>query len=192
MVRKCSEQRTNIHIVEVNCPYGGYTISNGSRTSKLRLRRIEKIDKYKDLVNEIASKWNAKVHFYTIVISSLGVVPKESLRDLKKLMGSKNRTLKAAKRIALAVLIGSYNIFYERDLKPTLYFTPREDTNDRLSSDHTNESNTSSSDSDVRLIPVASDTTNRQDNQIHHITSAEASTITPAPSDVSSGSETSH
>ena len=106
-------------------------------------------------------------------------------------MGSKNRTLKVAKRIALAVLIGSYNIFYGRDLKPTLYFTPRNDTNDS-STDHTNESNITSSYSDARINPVASDSTNRQDSQSHHITSAEASTITPAPSDVSSGSETSH
>ena len=102
------------------------------------------IEKYKDLVNEIKSRWNADVHIYTIVISSLGVIPKESFSDLKKLMKSKNRTLKATKRISLAVLIGSYNIFYGKDLKLTLYFTSDNTGNNEVEDDVEDSINTPS------------------------------------------------
>ena len=183
--------KLNIHMIEVNCPYGGYTVSNGVKMSKLKQRRKEKIEKYRDLVNEIKSKWNADVLVYTIVISSLGVIPKESFSDLKKLMKSKNRTLKATKRISLAVLFGSYNIFYGKDLKPTLYFTSGNTGNNEVE-DEVEDSATTPSESDVQDVTVASDDDNYQASQNRRITSSEVNTITPALSDVSSGSETSH
>ena len=186
-----ANNKLNIHIIEVNCPYGGYTTSNGTRTSELYIRRMEKINKYKDLTNEIKTKWKANVHFYTIVVSSLGVVPRDTFKDLKKLMGSKNRTLKATKRMALATLIGSYNVFYGKNLKPTLYFTPNNMNRNDDSNDE-DDSVIDSSDSEVQEIPVASDGDNQQATLNSQTTSSMTNSLTPDISDVPSGSETSH
>ena len=37
-----SNGNLEIHIIEVNCPYGGYTMMNGSKKSKLEIRRSQK------------------------------------------------------------------------------------------------------------------------------------------------------
>ena len=148
-----SNGNLEIHIIEVNCPYGGYTMVNGSKKSKLEIRRSQKIEKYTPLVSEIERRWSARVHLHVIIVSSLGVVPKDTMKKLKTLLGNKRKMILTAKRLSAATLIGSYNVFDNKDLKPTLYFHDSEHVTQDVM-EESNEGNVDDNDNDVTYVSL--------------------------------------
>lgn len=131
----------DIKLIEVNCPYGGYHSQNGERVSKLSERRQTKINKYQPLVEEIRRKWNAKVSLHVIIISSLGVIPNDTLKDLNSLFHNKKTLKNIARRLSTAATIGSYNIFYNKNMSPFIYAKT-----DGIRKEETNDSNSDSKD----------------------------------------------
>ncbi|KAH0789507.1 Retrovirus-related Pol polyprotein from type-1 retrotransposable element R2 [Histomonas meleagridis] len=89
------------YIIEVTIPYGDF---NENEVNSLEIRYTGKVDKYKDLCNDIRNQTNKEVNFYAIVISSLGAWFKKSLEHLETLAGSKSLFKRFAKRITLSTL----------------------------------------------------------------------------------------
>ena len=52
---------------------------------RIKLKEIEKIDKYQDLARELTKLWNMKVTIIPIVISALGTITKELLKGFEDL-----------------------------------------------------------------------------------------------------------
>ena len=76
--------RVNNHlkIIEITVPYDSI---DDTGSTKLSQRRQEKLEKYAGLVDEIRREWNVATHFHVIVVSSLGTVPKETVRELRQI-----------------------------------------------------------------------------------------------------------
>ena len=111
------KDKLRVDIVEITCPYGMISELGNARTSTLEHARAKKIEKYSELVEEIRSKWKAKVTLFTIVVSSLGAVPKETLKDLISLTGDKKKATLIAKKCCLEALRHSWSIFTGRGLQ---------------------------------------------------------------------------
>lgn len=146
-----------IELIEVNCPYGGYQERDGERISKLSERRRTKISKYEPLAEEIRRKWNARVSLHVIIVSSLGIIPDDTIKELNSVFHDKRRLKNIARRLSTAAIIGSYNIFYNKKLSPFIYARTdkrkMDDTNDHedISEDDVND-DMNTQDSDVVLV----------------------------------------
>ena len=96
-------------IIEVSCPYASF--SNG--TSTLEIVQTHKMNKYKSLVEEIISK-GIKTKLYTIIISSLGAITKETYKNLLLLFKDTKITNKITRRLNMATINGSWKIWIKR------------------------------------------------------------------------------
>ena len=92
-----------LSIVEITVPYGMKNDREGDFSTTLDLRRAQKINKYKPLVECCKSQFNCDVELFVIVVSSLGAMPKETINDLIKLTKSKQ----AWKKLAMNMIITS-------------------------------------------------------------------------------------
>ena len=89
--------RVNNHlkIIEITVPYDSI---DDTGSTKLSQRRQEKLEKYAGLVDEIRREWNVATHFHVIVVSSLGTVPKETVRELRQLLGGDPKLVNSVTR----------------------------------------------------------------------------------------------
>ena len=102
--------RTNrIDIIEVNCPYDCYHENDECTTLEKAYKY--KINKYASLVDE-CKRYIRKVNFVSYIVSSLGVVYNESMKDLRRVLNhDDNQTKITIRRTSIAAIIGSYFIF---------------------------------------------------------------------------------
>ena len=126
-----------ICLVEFSCPYANI----GEQGNKLDNTFMEKNNKYDSLVKECKTTYKRKVHLYTIIVSSLGAIQKDSIKQIRKLLHIKPRENKlmntVLRRISLAAYIGSCFIFNK--LKYNEYSINAEDnTNDEEDGTQTN------------------------------------------------------
>lgn len=96
-------------LVEVTIPYGSFS-EDGEST--LAIRRSQKLEKYQELVSFIRDSLRIKVDYFVIIISSLGAVPKDTIRDLKKLAKSRKRSSRYARLCSEAALAYSCTLFW--------------------------------------------------------------------------------
>ena len=75
------------------------------------------------------------------------------MKELKTLVGNKRKIILTAKRLSAATLIGSYNVFYDKDLKPTLYFHDSEHVTQDVM-EESNEGNVDDNDNDVTYVSL--------------------------------------
>ena len=84
-----------LKIIEITVPYDSVG-EDGS--TKLWERRREKLQKYEGLVEEIRRDWNLTTHLHVIVVSSLGAVPQETVRELRQLLGGDPKLVNSTTR----------------------------------------------------------------------------------------------
>jgi hypothetical protein len=102
-----------IKIIEITVPYD--SVDDDGRT-KLSHRREEKIEKYTPLVDEIRSKWEMSVYLHVIVVSSLGVVPKDTQRELLQILdGDYKKAQDVSRSLALNAVRESALIYWGID-----------------------------------------------------------------------------
>jgi hypothetical protein len=102
-----SDKRT-IEIVEFSCPYAYF--SHGGDT----LKRVyeEKKRKYTTLAQEVARLREQRVRITAVIVSSMGAVYEESLRDLQGILRCTNKEIqKLGRRMSEAALMGSMEIY---------------------------------------------------------------------------------
>ena len=105
-------QGRTLKVIEVTVPYGQMTERGGERISTLKARREEKLNKYEQLMAAARRQFQIQTELYVIVVSSLGALPEETLRDLRRLV--LDRTNTTGKRLVAAALKGSYDIYSNR------------------------------------------------------------------------------
>ena len=103
--------KEKILIVEFSCPYANV----GEQGNKLNNVYKEKKEKYKPLAEECKKVYKRKAKIFTIIVSSLGAIQKQSIEDIRKLLniGAKDNKLMntVLRRLSLTACIGSYFIF---------------------------------------------------------------------------------
>lgn len=87
------------------------------RRSSLEIREEEKVNKYSKLIDDIKDTWSIDSNLYVIVVSSLGAITKNTVKTLKKLFITKERSKLIAKRCVIAAIRGSWAIFNGRDIR---------------------------------------------------------------------------
>jgi hypothetical protein len=123
------EREGELFIIEVTIPYGSKTRHNIhtdeeeeslEELSTLEVRRMEKERKYRKLVEDCERIYDMKVHFFVIIVSSLGNIPSFTVTNLSKLLKCQKRTLSLwLKRLSVAAIRGSLFLFYNFTLKRT-------------------------------------------------------------------------
>lgn len=113
--------KKTINVIEITCPYGMLTDTANGRRSTLIVREEEKLNKYNTLISDIKATWNVDANLFVIVISSLGVITKNTKATLKKLFHSKKRRNLIAKRCIIAAIRGSWAVFYGKDIDHSNY-----------------------------------------------------------------------
>ena len=93
-------------------PYGQMTERDGERISTLKARRQEKENKYEQLMAAVRRQFQVQAELFVIVVSSLGAVPEETLRDLRRLVLA--QAITTAKRLVAAALKGSRDVYLGR------------------------------------------------------------------------------
>jgi hypothetical protein len=102
------EDANIIEMIEFSCPYG--RIANGQNTLELTYRH--KHEKYTRLVEELKRLSGKKVRLTVVIISSMGAVWKQSLKDLQKLLKCDDRKLnKLGREMSEVVIKGSMEIW---------------------------------------------------------------------------------
>ena len=132
--------KKNVTIIEITCPYAMDTDTPSGRKSSLDIRRDIKLRKYKTLVDDIKDTWNADVSLHVIVISSLGAITVDTIKELKKIFKTKKRVNNIAKRCVIAAIKGSWSIFFGKNIDhshdSSTSPTVQSDANDITSSCH--------------------------------------------------------
>ena len=102
-----------IHIIEFSSPYDMQR-ENGADT--LTETYEAKREKYAGLKQHCITKFNRQVTLHIIIVSSLGAIHKETIKDVKKLytgwLNQKRKVAKVLRKMSTAALVGSYFIFY--------------------------------------------------------------------------------
>ena len=102
-----------INVIEFSIPYGEMKTVNGNEVNSLKETMKHKEEKYKDMVEEAKRTFNMNVEFYPIIVSSLGIIPKETISNIKKILHCpKNTTKKISRRMVYEAIRGSYLVFY--------------------------------------------------------------------------------
>ena len=105
-------ERDTLKLVEVTVPYGSMTTIQGQEMTTLQARRNEKLAKYGPLVEAARTQFGINVELYVITVSSLGAIPEETMRDLRRLV-LVNAT-RAAKRMVITAIRGSRDVYLNR------------------------------------------------------------------------------
>lgn len=112
-------------IVEINCPYASMQQSDSETdqpTPKLTIRHQQKTSKYQPLIDELRQKLDLNITFAAVVVSSLGSVVPETMKDLCKIFKDKH-SRSIAKRISYQAILGSAVIFHRT--RPRAFGDPR-------------------------------------------------------------------
>lgn len=110
-----SNERTKCILVEIGVPYATHNMHG----DKLEEVYSIKSNKYLPICNHLRSKGIAVEH-YTVIVSSLGAVYKESLKELKSLVRFNTKAFKTLiKRISMNALIGSMDVWQSNGPKHT-------------------------------------------------------------------------
>jgi hypothetical protein len=105
-----------MELIEFTCPYGyiSQPDERGNRVNSLEQAYKKKHAKYALLAEEIQERANLEVRVTVIVVSSLGAVYRESLKELGKMLRCSKTTLrKLAKRMSETVITGSMKLWRE-------------------------------------------------------------------------------
>ena len=106
-----------LFIAEFTIPYGMMSNRNGESQSTLSLRRSEKLEKYRNLINDCNEKFNCETTLLVFIISSLGAIPVETIEDLKKVTLSDKDVGKLGGRMVAAAIRESMILYYGLKLK---------------------------------------------------------------------------
>lgn len=97
--------------VEFTIPYGMKTESDDATSTTLDARRLQKINKYKSLVEDCKQQFKCEVELLVIIVSSLGAVPKETIDDIKKIIPSDRAWKKVVMKMIMASIRESIFIY---------------------------------------------------------------------------------
>ena len=155
----------SLSIVEFTIPYGSMSDVNNQLVSTLDLRRQQKLTKYKPLVDACKSQFNCNVYLYVLIVSSLGAMPKETIKDLKMIVGSGWKSI--AKQMISTSIRESMFIFSNwRPDKPTLPHPSAPDTDDDINNVPDSDSHTSPPSSDHSMNSLSDDEWNQLVNSV--------------------------
>ena len=101
-------------MIEVTVPYASQTQRDGIEENTLTLRRRQKLEKYRQLLDEFRQQPGAAAELHVIIVGSLGAIPNETMKEFTKL-APEPLAKRYAKRIVAATITGSR----------ILYHTPR-------------------------------------------------------------------
>lgn len=107
----------HLFIGEFTIPYGMLSNKDGDIQSTLTLRRNQKLEKYRNLVEECNNKFNCETTLLVFVISSLGAIPADTVNELKKVTHSDKDAGKLAGRMVAAAIRESMILYYGLKLK---------------------------------------------------------------------------
>ena len=136
-----------IKLIEFSCPYANV----GEKGNKLDNTFNEKVEKYSELVKECEEVYKRKVTLHVIIVSSLGVVQKDSIKHLRNLLQISNKEKKTLntilRRLSLTACIGSFFIFNRLNFEEYHYNieTNSNDSEDGGDNEDTNSAKTSES-----------------------------------------------
>ena len=105
---RLQEEEKVIEILEFSCPYG--YVSRGRNT----LERVyeEKKRKYTELARNLKRLRREEVRVTAVIVSSMGAVYDQSLKDLQKVLGCTDREMKKlGKKMSETVILGSMEIW---------------------------------------------------------------------------------
>ena len=89
-----------LNIMEITIPYGMLSDHDTEvRKSTLEIRRKQKETKYKELVTQCKNQFQCKVNFSVIIVSSLGAIPYDTIKDLRFYFGNKRRLNSLCRRL---------------------------------------------------------------------------------------------
>ena len=107
-----TEDRKQVLLVEVNCPYA----KSWEGYDSLKEKYEAKQDKYRDLIRELREK-GVKANLMIVVVSSLGAVYKETEKEIKRMIPSPRKANKICRRISSLALLGSAKIWWNYKFK---------------------------------------------------------------------------
>lgn len=84
----------------------------GQLCSTLDIRLCQKINKYKNLIDDCIQQFDCKAELFVLIVSSLGAIPKDTLDDLKLLTGTESDWKKLAKKMVMTSLRESMFLYY--------------------------------------------------------------------------------
>jgi hypothetical protein len=115
------EDAKKCHIIEITVPYDGMTSNSNNNQNNNDTRNITimedrykgKMRKYEDLRLKAEHLFGKKCSLTTVVVSSLGVLYEQSMRDIQKIISfSRIEKNIFERRLSIAAIIGSYFTFY--------------------------------------------------------------------------------
>ena len=101
-----------LQVIEVTVPCASQTQRNGTEENTLTLRRRQKLEKYRQLLNEFQQQPGAAAELHVIVIGSLGAIPNETMKELAEL-APKPLAKRYGRRIVAATITGSRILYLE-------------------------------------------------------------------------------
>ena len=110
-------QNGTLNLLEITVPYATLkdpqeADQEQERECSLETRRKQKEEKYRPLVEECTRQFGTPTVLHIVVVSSLGAVPKATLRTLTKLVTDEKKAILTAKRIAVAALRESMSVYF--------------------------------------------------------------------------------
>jgi hypothetical protein len=129
--------RRQMELIEFTCPYGyiKQPDEHGIRKNSMQLAFNKKHTKYAQLAEEIRAKAGIPTRVTVIVVSSLGAVYRESLKELGLLLGCTKQVLrKLGKKMSHIVINGSMQLWreYAKNMKHNY---ENEETNQRIAAE---------------------------------------------------------
>ena len=97
--------------MEVRVSYRAMTTIDGRRMTTLQPRREQKLAKCTPLKEAASRQFGCRVELY-VVVSSLGAIPEETLRHLRRLVLVSAST--TAKRMVISTLMASREVYLNR------------------------------------------------------------------------------
>lgn len=106
-----------IHIIEISCPYD---MPKDDDTTALDFTYKTKKEKYEELRKQCEQHYRRKCKTYVVIVSSLGVVHKDTIMDLRHLFRFRKKTKSLnylTRRISTVAVIGSFLTYYKIDIR---------------------------------------------------------------------------
>lgn len=104
-----NSDRSKVLLIEVNSPYAKKWEGRDSLEEKYNIKR----DKYEDLVKELEAR-GVETKLSVIVVSSLGVLYKESEREIYGLITDKRKARRVCRVVSSLAILGSAKIWWRR------------------------------------------------------------------------------
>ena len=111
----------HIVIVDATCPYGGSILQQTEEGQLIkRGRNLEKafalkMEKYEPLRRALMSRYGSPVEILPIVVSSLGIIYKRTITEIKRILKvPKKKMAKMLRRLSRTAIEGSYKVWLKR------------------------------------------------------------------------------